>query len=167
MHNHGCVSSLELPLDLFIAASLVGAETDRRVVTELEQAGLPGIRRGHGYLIQRLVEQPATVGEIAASLEISQQAVSKTVGELVRLGYVEQTTDPEDRRRRPVRLSRRGRRAVAVARTARRDLRRRLEDEVGPRRLAAAERVLAAAAQVLGMAEQVATRTVRPARDDL
>ena len=49
--------------------------------------------------MQRLVEGPGTVGETAASLGVTQQAVSKTVRELVDLGYVAQTVDAAGVRR--------------------------------------------------------------------
>lgn len=52
--------------------SLLGYAVDGHVLTRLREAGLGGLRVGHGYVVQRLVEGPSTVGEIAASLGVTQ-----------------------------------------------------------------------------------------------
>lgn len=59
----------------------------------LHAAGHADLRTSHGYVVQHVVEGPRPVGEIATRMGITQQAVSKTVGELVGIGYLERTTD--------------------------------------------------------------------------
>lgn len=152
-------------LDLATWLSLVGAAVDAHVVESLHAAGLDGLRPGHGYVVQRLINGPATVGDIAAALAVSQQAVSKSVRELVALGYAEQREDPADRRRRPVRLTRRGLRAVDVARRTRADLATTVAARVGAVDVSAALRVARATAEVLGTGDRVRRRAVAPPLD--
>ena len=149
-------------IDLVSAIQLAGQAVDARVLAGLRRAGLTGLTVGHGYVVQRLIDGPSTVGEVAAALGVTQQAVSKTVRELTRLGYVEQAVDEADRRRHPVSLTARGRRAVAVAREARAALAASLEAAAGPERLAAAAEVLAAALDELGVAERIRRRAAPP-----
>jgi DNA-binding MarR family transcriptional regulator len=115
-------------LDMSSAFALLGDLVSHRVVEAVRGTGL---RHGHGYLLQRLVVGPATASEIAQELEITQQAVSKAVKELVELGHVELTTDPDDGRRRPVQLTRQGAAAVETARRARRDVDQQIRNAVG------------------------------------
>jgi DNA-binding MarR family transcriptional regulator len=150
------------PPDVAALLSLLGAAVDGHVLRALREAGLGGLTPGHGYVVQRLLGGPATASEMAAALGVTQQATSKTVGELLRLGYVRHVADPGDRRRRPVELTGTGRRAVDVARGARADLERRIAAAVGDGRLAVGREVLAAAAGVLGIADGVRRRAVPP-----
>jgi DNA-binding MarR family transcriptional regulator len=117
---------------------------------------------GHGYLIQRLLTGPQQITAMATDLGITQQAVSKSVKELVQLGLARQTTDPDDTRRRPVELTERGFAVVDRARQARARLAAEIADRVSSRDLAAAQRVVAAVLDVVGIAERVAARTVPP-----
>jgi DNA-binding MarR family transcriptional regulator len=165
MHNHSCVparSATPPPVDLISSLSHIGTAVDAYVLVELRKARLHGLRKGHGYVIQRLVVGPATASEMAEMLGVTQQAVSKTVGELVKLGYVRQSVDSRDRRRRPLSLTARGRRAVKVSRAARAALEDQVRETAGPRRLAAAKAVAVVTADVLGIAERIETRSVQP-----
>lgn len=172
IHNYGCVSTSENEtavrlgdLDLPTVIALVGSAVDRRVLESLAAAGLHGLRPGHGHVIQRLVEGPSTVGEIADAVGVTQQAVSKTVKELVSLGYVEQSRDAADRRRHPLSLTSTGRAAVRTARECRTSLHDDVVASATPRDLQAARRVLVQLAGALGLDEQVSRRTV-PAPPD-
>ncbi|MGY1725546.1 MarR family winged helix-turn-helix transcriptional regulator [Geodermatophilus sp. SYSU D01062] len=146
-------------LDLASVLSLLGAAVDDAVLQALAGTGL---RRGHGYLVQRLLAGPATATEVAAELGVSQQAVSKTLGELADLGYVGPAEDTGDRRRRPVALTPAGRQVVRVARETRADVDARVRAAVGDERFAACRDVLLDALDVLGLGEQVRRRAVRP-----
>jgi DNA-binding MarR family transcriptional regulator len=107
------------------------------------------------------VNGPSTVSAITAGVDVSQQAVSKTLRELVALGYVEQTADPHDRRRRPIHLSARGHEAVEVSRRARREFETQLQERVDAADLAA-RRVLRAGADTLGLTGSITRRAVAP-----
>ncbi|MFC4692335.1 MarR family winged helix-turn-helix transcriptional regulator [Geodermatophilus arenarius] len=146
-------------LDLASVFSLLGTAVDDTVLQALAGTGL---RRGHGYLVQRLLAGPATATEIAVELGVSQQAVSKALGELAALGYVGPAGDADDRRRRPVALTQAGRRVVRVARETRADVDARVRAAVGDERFEACRDVLLDALDVLGLGEQVRRRAVRP-----
>jgi DNA-binding MarR family transcriptional regulator len=162
LHNYGCVSTHD-GVDVPAQLSLLGSAVDALVLRALADAGLHGLRLGHGYLVQRLLLGPATATEIAAALGITQQAVSKAAGELVRLGYARVRPDPADRRRRALELTDRGRRAVEISREARRRFAAELSAAVGPGDVAVTARVLAAALDLAGRADAVRRRAVPPA----
>jgi DNA-binding MarR family transcriptional regulator len=149
-------------LDLAQTLSLLGSWVDGRVIERLHDEGMTGLRPGHGYFVQRLLDGPATATEMAQALGISQQGASKAVRELVDLGYVAFTTDESDRRRKAAVLTERGRRAAAVSRTARTELDARVRTAVGQRRFESALGVLHEAMTELGLDEAVRARRVRP-----
>lgn len=159
------MSTQELPpIDLASLLTVLGDAVSNEVVGALEGTGL---RHGHGYFVQRLLLGPATATEMAAELGITQQAVSRTVKELLALGHVEPTVDIADSRRRPVRLTAQGLAAVEGARSVRQQLGNRIRDGLGDRRhdrlVADLEEVL----DVLGLRDQVSRRAVRPPKDGL
>ena len=109
----------ELPLTYL--AQFVGAAANERVLQELRRQGPAAVRPSHGYLIQHLLAGSRSVGELAELLGVTQQAVSKSVGELSRAGYLKSVRS-DDARVRRVALSARGRECVEATRTARRAL---------------------------------------------
>jgi len=160
IHNYGCVMEEELPpLDLSSALVLLGDAVSRTVLQALEGTGL---RHGHGYLVQRLLVAPAAATELAAALGVTQQAVSKAVQELLALGHVEMVDDPADRRRKPVRLTSRGRAAVERARAARREVDARIRAALGDDRFDEAMADLVTMLDVLDLTESVRRRAVPP-----
>lgn len=165
IHNNGCVSDLDLPRpDLAALLTILGDSVARQVLTALEGTGL---RHGHGYLVQRLLVAPATATEMAGELGITQQAVSKTIKELVDLGHVEIAIDPSDARRRPARLTRRGRAAVTRARSVRQRVDDRIREALGDQRF---ERLVADLDEVvdaLGLRNDVDQRSLKPVTADL
>jgi DNA-binding MarR family transcriptional regulator len=165
-HNHGCVSSDALgDLDLATLVSLLAGVVNDHLLGALDAAGVSGLRVSHGYVVQRLLEQPCTASQISAELGVSQQMVSKWIAELQTLGYVTATVDPADRRRRPVELSSRGRRAVEITRQARSAFESRLRVACGAQDVDTARRVLAEALDLLGVGDTVRSRRVRPSTD--
>lgn len=144
--------------------SLAGAAIERHVTDGLEAGGWPRVGSGHGYVIQRLLTGPQQITAMAADLGISQQAVSKTVKELVATGLARQTIDAGDSRRRPVELTERGLALVRRSRAIRAVLERDVADQTSGRDMAAAGRVLDALLDRLDLTERVANRTV-PALD--
>ena len=75
---------------------------------ELARQGHPDLRPMHGFVFQAIGPEGTTAVELGRRLGISKQAAGKTVDALGRLGYVERDTDPNDGRRRVVRLTGRG-----------------------------------------------------------
>lgn len=152
----------EPQLDLGLAALFAGQAIAEAVRRRLDARGFAGLRFSHGFLVQRLVEDEQSIAALAAALEVSQQAVSKTVSELERLGYVRRRPDPRDARVRLVSLTDRGRAAVAAAREERAAVEAELRERLGPRRVAAATRVLREALDLHGATAAVRARRVRP-----
>ena len=142
--------------------SLGGTAIEELVLTALAERGLRGVRSRHGFVFQRLLAGPATATEMARSLGVTQQAMSKTVRELVALGYVVETHDPADARRRPVALTADGREVVEVSRDARRAFEERVRATVGEERAQVAVEVLTAMLDLVGLTEPVSRRAVPP-----
>jgi DNA-binding MarR family transcriptional regulator len=151
-------------LDLGLSALFAGQAVADVVRERLEARGFAGLRFSHGFLVQRLIEDEQPIAALAAALGVTQQAVSKTVSELERLGYVRRRPDPRDARVRLVALTDRGRAAVEAAREERAAVEAELRERLGPRRVAAATRVLREVLDVHGAAAAVRMRRVRPMR---
>ena len=99
-------------LDLSLAALFAGWALTDEVTRRLAARGFTGLRFSHGFLVQRLIAAEQPIAAIAQALDVTQQAVSKTVSELEGLGYVRRRPDPRDARVRLVSLTDRGRAAV-------------------------------------------------------
>lgn len=159
------VADEEAPqLDLSLAALFAGQALNDEVLARVRARGHDGLRHAHGYVVQRLIEGPRPIGALAAELGITQQAVSKSVGELERLGFVERLADPADARVRNVALTERGRGAIEATRAARREVVDELREALGPRRVEAATRLLRDVVEVRGLAPAVRGRRVTPPR---
>src|SRR6476660_7768983 len=83
-------------LDLPTLVTLTGPAIVSRVLQGITDAGYPGVKPSHGYVIQRLVEEEPTIGALAESLGMTQQGASKQVNDLEQLGYVERVGDESD-----------------------------------------------------------------------
>jgi len=149
-------------LDLTLASLFAGQALNEEVRRRIDAAGFAGLRVGHGFVFQRLLGGAQPVGALAADLGVTQQAVSKTVAELERLGYAERRPAPGDARVRLVALTDRGRAAVDAARAARADVVAELRERLGPRRVDAATRVLREVIDVHGGSAAIRARRVRP-----
>jgi DNA-binding MarR family transcriptional regulator len=145
-------------LDLATLTALAGGAVERQVLAALHDAGFAGVRAAHGFVVQRLIESEPTVSELAAELGVTQQAASKTVAEMERIGIARRVADPADQRARRVRLTDRGREMVAESR------RRRAEfDAAGTvAEVATARRVLLAVLERAGGLDAARERRVPP-----
>ncbi|RKH51306.1 ArsR family transcriptional regulator [Corallococcus sp. AB049A] len=150
-------------LDLGHLALFVGMRVNALVLEQVHAAGFPGLRQGHGYVVQHLLEAPRTISELAELLGVTQQAASKTVAELRELGIVEPAPS-DDARTRRIRLSERGHAAVDTTRDLRAELETRFRRAQGARVIDETRRVLAAVLESLGGAETVRRRRVREPR---
>ncbi|MBB6545208.1 MarR family winged helix-turn-helix transcriptional regulator [Nonomuraea rubra] len=99
MSSH--VPGFELPLRLLLAFRLLIDELH----AELGKQGHPDLRPMHGFVMQAIGPGGTTAVELGRTLGVSKQAAGKTIETLERAGYVERTTDPEDTRRKLVRLT--------------------------------------------------------------
>lgn len=147
-------------LDLPVLVSLAGPAVERLLLSRLDARGHHGLRRSHGYVIQRLVEHEPTIGELADSLGMTQQGASKQVVDLERLGYAERVPSPTDRRVRTVRLTGAGRAVLTAGRSEREDLEAEVAARVGAEAVSGAKLALAALLDLTGVADRVPGRAV-------
>jgi DNA-binding MarR family transcriptional regulator len=151
---------VDMELDVVTALFLGGLALNEEAVRRLGAAGHPDLRIGHGFVVQHVVDGPRSIGELAERMGVTQQAASKAVGELERLGYVERSPDPADARVRRVGLSARGVEAVARTRAIRAGLEAELVELLGARRVAELKESAWAVLEWTGGAAAVRARRV-------
>lgn len=86
---------------------------------ELVAAGFVELRPGDVLFLALLAIGADTIGELASRLDVSKQAIGKTVDSMVARGLMARTADDADRRRVTLTLTPAGARAAGVARSAR------------------------------------------------
>jgi DNA-binding MarR family transcriptional regulator len=149
-----------MEIDLVTAVQLAGLALTTETLRRLRAEGHPDLRTAHGYLIQHVVEGPRPVGEIAARMRVTQQAVSKSVGELVGLGYLERAPALDDARVRLIGLSEHGRAAVAATRRIRAEIEAELSATLGPDRACVLHDAALAALEWAGGGDSMRARQV-------
>lgn len=125
----------ELPLRLLLGFRVLIDELHEQLARE----GHRDVRPMHGFVLQAIGRDGTTAAELGRRLGTSKQAAAKTIDGLERLGYVERTSDPDDARRKIVRLTDRG--GDCLVRSARifDELRSRWAATLGDERLRALE----------------------------
>jgi len=147
-------------LDLPTLVSLTGPAVERLLLRHLDDVGHHGVKRSHGYVIQRLIDREPTIGELAESLGMTQQGASKQVVDLERLGYAERVADPLDQRIRRVRLTEAGHGVLSAGRQAREEIEAAVTQRVGAGEVKAAKSALAALLSLTDIEPHIATRSV-------
>lgn len=110
----------------------------------LEQAGFGDIPKNGIFVIGALNRTGAPLADIIRMLRVSKQSAGQLVDALVERGYLDRTTDEDDRRRVTVSLSKRGRKAAEISRAANDRVTAALLDKVGPDCVAQTRKGLAA-----------------------
>lgn len=103
-------ADLRLWLRLLTCTTLIEGEIRRRLRKQFDET-LP--RFDLMAQLER-VEDGMTLGEVSKRMMVSAGNVTSLVERLVRVGYVERRTAPNDRRSQLIRLSRNGRRAFGL-----------------------------------------------------
>lgn len=90
------------------------------VTRELEAAGYPNYPSAFNAVARPLWDRPEGVRatELAAIARVTKQSMGAIVEQLEALGYVERVDDPSDKRAKLVRLTKRGRAAGRIMRSA-------------------------------------------------
>jgi DNA-binding MarR family transcriptional regulator len=148
--------------DIGLLATAVSGGVTERIRARLVADGFDDVRDSFGYVVQGLLAGDTTVTALAARLAVSAQAVSKTVTEMERLGYVTRGTDVDDRRARPLTLTPRGDAMVDSSRRARLAVARELGRWLGTRDEAELVRLLQHAAEPFGGLDALTARRLRP-----
>jgi DNA-binding MarR family transcriptional regulator len=128
-------------IDLVLAALLVGTALNEEMLERLAAAGHARLRFHHRLLSLHLTDGERSIGELAAALRVTQQAVSKTVGELEDLGYLARRPG-DDARVRLVALTPLAHDALRAASEARTELVSELRDQLGADRVDGATELL-------------------------
>jgi DNA-binding MarR family transcriptional regulator len=124
---------LDLPVLLLSAARALVDGVDAGV----RARGFTDLRPAHGFAFVRLAGDGATVGQLAEHLDVTKQAASQMVEELVTKGYVERRPHPDDARARLIVLTAKGWACTRAADEAATELLRPWANTLGPQRLAA------------------------------
>lgn len=124
---------LDLPVLLLSAARALVDGVDAGV----RARGFADLRPAHGFAFVRLAGDGATVGQLAEHLDVSKQAASQMVEELVTKGYVERRPHPDDARARLIVLTPKGWACTRAADEAATELLRPWANTLGPERLTA------------------------------
>ena len=107
-----------------------------RMLTRLRESGFDDFEPAHFTVFRYPNPDGARPSELAARLGISKQSLSYLLRELERLGYLERRPDPADLRAKRVVVTRRGKAAIAVIRSAVAELEREWAEQLGARRFA-------------------------------
>jgi DNA-binding MarR family transcriptional regulator len=145
-------------LPILLTSQILGADVLERV----RAADHPELRSSHGFIFQVLIPGPVSIGEIAGALGVTSQAVSQSVAELERLGYVARRRSDDDGRRRLVALTTKGRDAVDAGRRARTEISREIARAIGRDRARELAAALADVLEARGAMDTIRTRRVRP-----
>jgi DNA-binding MarR family transcriptional regulator len=109
---------------------------------ELAELGHPDARPIHGFALQAIGPDGASVSELGRRLGVTKQAAAKTAAGLERLGYVDREADPADARAVRLRRSERGEQMLSISAAIFERLRADWARRLGPRRLEALEQDL-------------------------
>jgi DNA-binding MarR family transcriptional regulator len=124
----------ELPLRLLLGFRVLVDDLH----AELATRGHPDLKPMHGFVLQA-IGTGTTAADLGRSLGVSKQAAGKTVDGLAELGYVERGDDPNDARRKVVRLTTKGVDALDQSARIFDDLRAGWAEKLGEKRLRALE----------------------------
>lgn len=109
------------------------------VVAELDRRGHPGVRPVHEFALRAVDSGATSASELARRLAVSKQAAAKTIAALEELGYVERAADPDDARRKRIRVTARGHELMSIGGDLFDDVRERWASQIGTRQLQALE----------------------------
>ena len=84
----------------------------------LAAAGFDDLPRNGPFVLGGIANRGVAAGDLIRQLGVSKQATAQLVDTLVLRGYLERTTNPDDRRRLDLALTERGRAAAAEVRRA-------------------------------------------------
>ncbi|MFI5936550.1 MarR family winged helix-turn-helix transcriptional regulator [Actinoplanes sp. NPDC051494] len=124
---------LDVPVLLLSAARALVDGIDAGV----RARGFTDVRPAHGFAFARLSGTGATVVQLAEHLDVSKQAASQMVDDLVRKGYVERHPHPDDARAKLIRLTPKGTACTRAAEDAAAEVLAPWAARLGPQRLAA------------------------------
>lgn len=134
------------PQLLFKCARLVNELAIARIDSA---AGVPTLKASYTALFPHLDFEGVRVVELARKVGVTKQAVSQTLAELVEHGVVELVPDPEDRRAKRARFTKKGADAIAHGLSVLAGIERELAAKIGPAEMGVLNEVLLRIEQIL------------------
>jgi DNA-binding MarR family transcriptional regulator len=131
----------ETPISVGVLLFIPYRHMEQRILAAVTAGGYD-ISLAQARLFQRLDHNGSRLTDLAQSAQMSKQAAAFLVDDLEAGGYVERVPDPTDRRARLIRITSRGREAVAVALVEQRRIEAEWEARLGPRRMADLRHIL-------------------------
>jgi DNA-binding MarR family transcriptional regulator len=142
----------ELPIAMIAQALQRAFEAECFV--RLAAAGFTGLRVRHSVLLNALGPDGSRITTLAAELGMTKQAMGELVDDLESNGYLERTTDPDDRRARIIRFTDKGQRALAMAFEIMPAIERSYAELVGVERYTNAKRAMADLVDLLHVSDE-------------
>ena len=152
-----------LAFALELADEVIGAHNTVVRMEAAARAGFTGFRESHGYVLQHFIDSDRAITELARRMEVTQQAASKSVAEIVRIGLLEEAPS-EDRRAKRIRLSDKGWEFVKLTRRVRKRLEKKLAARIGQQCYESTRSALLQGLEELGEVERIRSRRVRAPR---
>lgn len=122
------------------------ALTHRQLGDDLQErladAGFADQRPAHQQVLAHVPPAGIRLTDLAERARITKQAMAELVADLERLGYLERTPDPADRRAKRIVLTAEGRAAVVVTTAANQALEADVAAAISPKRLQQLRRAL-------------------------
>jgi DNA-binding MarR family transcriptional regulator len=146
----------DVPL-IGLLAELKGAISDE-LYGHLGERGYGDLRPAHGCVFGYLKGGGDRLTALAERSGLTKQAVGEAVADLERLGYVERVPDPADGRAKIIRLTERGREALAEAAEIFAGIEARFAAEVGEERFEEFRETLRRLFRVIREPDQTAAR---------
>ena len=129
-----------------------------RLHRHMAESGFTGFSTRTGFVLRVLDGEALSLRELADRLEMSSPAALKVIDAMVRDGFAERVTSPEDRRVRAVRATAHGDAALAAAHGFHEAVEQEVVDAIGRDDAAAVRRGLEA---IAGQASEVIPQVLR------
>lgn len=129
--------------DFGVLVNLAGVVFLDALVAHLHERGFVGFTMRTGWVIRSVGEEPVSLRDLAARMNLSSPGALKAIDPMVTAGYLERVST-SDRRVRAVAVTDLGREASRVAREFHRSFEESLAEELGPQGAAATRRALEA-----------------------
>jgi DNA-binding MarR family transcriptional regulator len=108
---------------------------DRELYPRMHAAGYGDLRPGHGCVFGTITPEGERLTVLAERAQLTKQAVGEVVSELEERGYVERVPDPDDRRAKIIRLTKRGEAAWTLGHSYLDEIRQRWSERYGKERV--------------------------------
>jgi DNA-binding MarR family transcriptional regulator len=141
----------EPPEDEVAIPALLRAARDsyaHAIRESLVAAGFDDVPRNGSFVLGGMAIRGGSASDMIHALGVTKQAASQLIDTLVIRGYLARQVNPDDRRRKLIELTERGRAAVIAVRAAIEDVDNELAEMISPAELAGLRTGLAALARI-------------------